>query len=249
MDRILWGLLLLFGLACAPALAWAKDGKRGGINPEVLTEGFLAAHPDLRWRKQGMLAYEKQDYPRALEHFKRAAHYADKPSQAMVAEMYWQGIGAPGDRVLGYIWSDLAGERLYPDFIAIREHRWSQLDESERSQAIERGQAILDEYGDAAAKPRLERVLRSERRRVTGSRVGFVGAMTIIPMTGPLAGTGMTLSGDEYYAKKYWEPSEYWRMQDEVWRAPIRGRVRASDLQPADSPGEEGASERPVPGG
>ncbi len=233
MSRI--GSVCMIGLLvlCA-GLAEAKGpAKRAEIDPAVLTDGFLAAHPDLRWRREGVEAYEKQDYPRALQYFTRAAHFADKPSQAMVAEMHWRGIGTTADRVLGYIWSDLAGERLYPDFIAIREHYWRQLDEAERAQAVERGQAILDEYGDAAAKPRLERVLRRERRQVTGSRVGSVGALTIIPMTGPMASIGMTLSGDQYYAKKYWEPREYWRMQDEIWRAPIRGRVHASDLQPA----------------
>ena len=36
---------------------------------------------------------------------------------------------------------------------------------------------------DDAAKPRLEAVLRREKRKVTGSRVGFVGTLTIIPFT------------------------------------------------------------------
>ncbi|UWX04086.1 hypothetical protein H1235_01015 [Pseudoxanthomonas sp. NC8] len=51
-----------------------------------------------------------------------------------------------------------------------------------------RGKALLAEFGDDAAKPRLEKVLRKESRQVTGSRTGSVGFVRIVPMTGPMAG-------------------------------------------------------------
>lgn len=232
MSRMYLSVLLVTLMACAGPARVEKD-KPAGIDPAVLTDGFLSAHPDLRWRKEGIERYEKQDFERAMTYFKRAASYGDKPSQAMVADMYWRGIGIDADRVLGYIWMDLAGERLYPDFIGFREQYWSQLDKAERAAVLERGQAIFAEYGDEAAKPKLAKVLRRERRSVTGSRVGFVGGLTIIPFTGPLAGTGITLSGDQYYAKEYWEPERYWALQDNIWRAPSIGRVRVGEVEQA----------------
>ena len=78
-----------------------------GISPELMTEGFLSAHPDLRWRREGLHAYANKNYGEAMQYFQRAARYADKPAQAMIAEMYWKGIGFPQDRGLvmrGWTW-------------------------------------------------------------------------------------------------------------------------------------------------
>ena len=223
---------LLLALGTMPALA--QTAKTEQVDPALVTEGFLAAHPDLRWRLEGLRAYEARDYPLALTYLKRAARHADKASQAIIAEMHWRGLGVPQDRALGYAWMDIAAERLYPTFLAHREAYWEALTAAEREDAIARGQAVLAEYGDDAAKPRLEKVLKRERRSVTGSRVGFVGTLTIIPFTGPLAGTGMSVSGHEYYADKYWEPKAYWAHQDQVWNAPLRGRVVVGDVEKAD---------------
>jgi len=58
-------------------------------DPVLLSAGFLSAHPDLRFR---ILALEKREAGKleeAFRLFQRAAWYADKPSQAMVAEMLW----------------------------------------------------------------------------------------------------------------------------------------------------------------
>jgi len=227
-------LILWLCLAVPVGAGAAEETRQRGIDPAVLTDGFLGAHPDLRWRNAGIQAYREKDYEMALVYFRRAARYADKPSQAMIAEMYWEGRGVPQDRPIAYAWMDIAAERLYPDLVAFRERYWDALSEAERAVALERGQEILAQYGDEVAKPRLEAVLRRARREVTGSRLGSVGLLEIIPFTGPLAGTGMTLRGEEYYAPRYWEPAEYWRMHDEIWRAPRRGTVEIGDLEKVD---------------
>ena len=224
-------LVLAWALFSAPAVA-----QEARIDPAVLTEGFLAAHPDLRWRAEGVRSYERKDYASALTELKRAAYYGDKPAQAIIAEMYWGGIGVPTDRALAYAWMDVAAERLYHDFLVRREGYWRALDEAQRRDALERGQAVLAEYGDDVAKPRLEQILRREKRRATGSRVGYVGNLTIVPFTGPLAGTGMTLSGDQYFAPKYWQPEKYWELQDAIWKAPLKGRVRVGDVENVPPP-------------
>jgi hypothetical protein len=221
-------LVIAATLAVAAVPVAAQEEK---IDPAVLTEGFLAAHPDLRWRAEGIRSYERKDYTVALAEFRRAAYHGDKPAQAMIAEMYWNGVGVAVDRPLAYAWMDIAAERLYHDFLVRREGLWEALDEAERGDALARGQALMAEYGDDAAKPRLEKILRRERRRVTGSRVGYVGNLTIVPFTGPLSGTGMTLSGDAYYAPRYWEPEKYWQLQDTIWKAPLKGRVRVGDVE------------------
>src|SRR3546814_14849372 len=122
----------------------------------------------------------------------------------------------PQDRELGYAWMDLAAERMYPNFVIKRERYWQLLDADQRRNAIERGQQLLAEYGDDAAKPRLAKVLRQAKRETTGSHAGFVGGgLKIIPMTGPLAGTGITISPEEYYAPRFWNRSEERRVGTE----------------------------------
>ena len=227
-------LMVILALASAPAVAQQEK-----IDPAVLTEGFLAAHPDLRWRAEGVRSYERKDYAVALAEFRRAAYHGDKPAQAMIAEMYWNGVGVEVDRPLAYAWMDIAAERLYHDFLVRREGMWSALDEAQQRDALVRGQPLMAEYGDDAAKPRLEKILRREGRRATGSRVGYVGNLTIVPFTGPLAGTGMTLTGEEYFAPKYWQPEKYWELQDTIWKAPLKGRVRVGEVEnvpPASAP-------------
>lgn len=223
-------------------LVWARPAVAQPASTEqaTMTDGFLAAHPDLRWRAEGARAYERKDYPVALALFKRAAYHADKPSQAIIADMYWQGTGIAQDRAIAYAWMDIAAERLYPDFLAQREFYWARLEEAQRKEAITRGQAILAEYGDDVAKPRLEKILRRGMSAMTGSRVGHVGNLVIIPHTGPLAGTGMTIRGDQYYDRRYWQPDQYWRMQDAVWEAPRKGRVDVGEVEPLKTGDGEG---------
>lgn len=204
-----------------------------GIDPGLLTEGFLAGHPDLASRRAGLHAYSRGEYPEALDHFRRAARYADKPSQAMLGEMYWEGLGVAPDRELGYAWMDIAAERLYPHFIMLREQYWSALDTSERRAALVRGKPLMAEFGDEAAKPRLARVMRKHLRAATGSRVGFLGALSIQTNTGPLAGkspgalvsqeiigAGPSIPAGAYYSDEYWDPKKYWARQDRAFFAP-----------------------------
>ncbi|MDN5780427.1 MAG: sel1 repeat family protein [Luteimonas sp.] len=215
-----------------------------GIPPEMLTSGFLTAHPDIRWRREASYSYNRKEYDLAMDQFTRAARYADKPSQAMIAEMYWKGLGVPQDRELGYAWMDLAAERMYPNFVIKRERYWELLDANQRRKAIERGQGLLAEYGDDAAKPRLAKVLRQAKRETTGSHAGFVGGgLKIIPMTGPLAGTGITMSPEEYYAPKFWNPQEYFTAQDAEWGSPKHGQVNVGELENVAPAKQESAPE------
>ena len=189
---------------------------------------FMQGHPDLMWRMRGRAAYAKGEYAYARDCFERAARFADKPSQAMLGEMHWNGVGGPRDRELGYAWMDLAAERLYEDFYRLRERYWSRLGPAERERAVRRGQELLRRYGDDRTKPRLAEILVRERpnRIAVG---GFFGNLPIIPPSG--AGRdSVTLRYSEYFDDTFWDPEAYFAWQDTIWKTLLTtGRVDVGD--------------------
>ena len=197
------------------------------VNPLANSADYLAYHPDLGDRKMGMEAYGRGSYDYAARYFHWAAHFADKPSQAMLGSMYWDGKGVPQDRALGYAWMDLAAERHYPQLLAFRERYWQEMSEDERKRAIEVGQLLYDEYGDAVAKPRLEVWLRRGLLQVTGSHTGFVGTIEIqIP-----GGHPPSIDANQYYDPRFWKGRQYWATVDRSWKAPPKGTVNVGALE------------------
>lgn len=228
-------ITLLLGVSLVAGLAHSAPDGGGFDDPRIVnSEAFLRAHPDQRLRKSGMQAYQRRHFKDALEDFRTAARYADKTSQAMVAEMLWKGEGVARDRALAYAWMDLAAERSYPSLLAMRERYWSELDAAERARAVEVGQTVYAEYADDVAKPRLERELLTARNKATGSRLGHVGTLAI---PGSTAGakrvdevTGLNnfknfTDGSKYYAGEYWDAQQYWKWQDAQWRSLDKGSV------------------------
>jgi uncharacterized protein len=76
-------------------------------------------------------------------------------------------------------------------------------------------------------------MLRRGLRQVTGSRVGFVGALQI-HVPGP-EGSWTSIDGSTYYADRYWRPRDYFAWQDEIWRNPPSGTVEVGPLDQATS--------------
>jgi len=225
-------MLLAAALAAMlPAALAAKDNTvpPDPLNdPMLITAGFLEHHQDLKYRLLGLKAYEKKNFGDALRFFRRASYFADKPSQGMVAEMYWKGEGAPRDRALAYAWMDLAAERGYEGFVGLRERYWNALDEGERARALDEGQAVYARFGDAAAKPRYEFKLRHASKQVTGSRTGFNrGVQLEIP--GP-AGSE-TIEGSKFFDERYWNAQKYWAWQDRLWAKPRIGKVTVGEAE------------------
>ncbi len=246
-------LLLAVGMALASVAAHAVDKAPPTLAPlEALTpqedsrdtadvddlimssEGFLTRHPDLKYRLLALTDYRKGEFAKALSKFKRAARFADKPSQGMVAEMLWDGRGVPVDRPTAYIWMDLAAERGYKMMLVKRELYWEALTAAERERALDMGDALYGEYADKYAKPRLESKLRQARSKTTGSRTGFASNLSIeIPTA-----TGLrTIRGDEYYKAEFWKPEQYWAMQDSDWKD-TEGRVDVGEIQLLDGAAE-----------
>ena len=228
-----FALFLAFaGLLLVPAVAPAQS-----LPPEdariVLSAGFLEDHPDLKWRKRGIEAYRQGRKAEALQAFTNAARYADKPSQAMIAEMLWQGDGVARDRPRAYAWSDLAAERGWPDLVAKREYYWANLDAAEREQAIDVGQPLLHEYGDDVARPRIDLKLSQARRRTTGSRVGHVGNLVIrMPaVAGDPLKAGHDVDGARFYADRFYRPADYHAWQEQTWRERGEGLVEVGSVE------------------
>jgi len=217
----LFGALLLAGLALT-GHATNNGQKRTDptIDPKLVAAGFLDAHPDLLYRSRGLDRYGERKYAEAFQQFQRAALYSDKPSQAILGEMLWIGLGAPRDRATAFAWMDLAAERGYRSFVAKRDLYWSELGDEERQLAEQQRAVLFAKYGDAFAEPRLEAILRRERLGLTGSRVGFTGnnVKILVP------GLGM-MDSTQFYDKKYWDPKEYRAWQDEIWMDVRIGRV------------------------
>lgn len=209
----------------------------------MMSAGFLSAHPDLRYRLLGLEEYRQGNHADAFRFFRRAAYYADKPSQGMVAEMLWQDQGVPQDRALAYAWMDLAAERGYRGFAGLRERYWAELDETERERAVTEGRALYAKYGDEAAQPRIAAVLRRERRQATGSRLGSTGNVQIF-IPGP--GGVQQIDGSTFYDPKYWDPEQYQAWHDSIWMAPRIGRVTVGEIEAVEA-AVEGSPRIPRP--
>lgn len=192
----------------------------------MVAAGFLGSHPDLRYRSLGLEEFGEGKYSEAFQKFRRAAYYSDKPSQAIIGEMLWVGVGVQKDRALAYVWMGLAAERGYTSFSKKRDRYWSELGEMERVRARQEGPAIRAEYRDVAAEPRLQVVLNRERNKATGSRTGS----TATPMKIVVPGVG-TLDSSQYYDPKYWDPKQYRMWQDSIWQELRIGRVDVGEVE------------------
>lgn len=217
MKTIAFSILVLAMAQAQAQPIQSTTLKNPTLNAEMVRTGFLVSHPDLRYRELGMEARDAGRYEEALNHLKRAARHADKPSQAMIAEMLWKGEGVPQDRAMAYAWMDLAAERGWQQFLVWREQYWSQLDELERERAIRDGQVLVAEYADEVARPRIDGVLRKARAQITGSRTGFFSGGLKVLVPGPGNHTHM-IDGAEFYDDRFWNPEKYAAWHDEVWR-------------------------------
>jgi uncharacterized protein len=227
----LW-LLGLLPFACVDAADKVPLPADPSADPAMVAAGFLDWHPDLRFRLLGVRAMGRADNEQAFKYFQRAAYYADKPSQAMVAEMLWNGRGAAEDHALAYAWMDLAAERGYGAFLGLRERYWKALGTRERARALEVGRGVYARYGDFAAKPRIASQLGRGRMQVTGSRTGFVGNLKIYA-AGPNGGS-WEIDGNAFYDPRFWNPDKYQQWQDAMWRDPRIGHVSLGRLEQVD---------------
>ena len=170
--------LLLFALAVSATPARAGS--------------FDLHHPDQYFRKLGFEAYDKREYGSAADSFRRAAYYADKSSQLVLALLYLDGEGVDRDPALAYAWADVASERGYQGFLRVREQIWAKLDEAQQQRAIDEGAKLYATYGDAVAKKRLDARLRQGLAGRTGSRTGSKVSAAGVAQMDPSARAALT---------------------------------------------------------
>lgn len=221
--------LLIAVAASAPALADEREDDPLVVN----SESFQRGHPDLLWRNRAATAYREKRYAEAATRFRYAALYGDKPSQAMLAMMLWNGDGIQADRVQAYAWIDLAAERGYPSFLATREKFRASLSEDERRRAADLGKELHAKYGDEYAKKRLELAMMREKIKLTGSHLGRPSGM-VVRLPGP-DGRLRSIPDAVFWSPRYWSPQTYWTLQDRVWE-PSKGRVEVGPVQSVDAP-------------
>ncbi|WP_225765664.1 hypothetical protein [Stenotrophomonas sp. Marseille-Q4652] len=143
------------------------------MEPELLMAGLASNHNDLYFRRIALQALAEGRPHRGIRYLRRAAEYADKPAQALMAEILWQGShGQQQDRAAAYAWMDLAAERGYPELLRQREAYWAALDPQERERALAEGQELYARYGDDVARPRLGHQLRRQAAKQTGVGAG-----------------------------------------------------------------------------
>lgn len=222
--------LALALIATAQALP-AKD-KIDPVPPiGARSETFQRAHQDMKWRRVALAEYNKADYDDALDGLLKAAQYGDKPSQALIAEMYWNGTGVAEDRARAYAWMDLAAERRYQQFVAKREYYWMNLSPSEQNHALRIGEGLYAQYGDSVALPRMDKQLTKVYRERTGSRFGSVGNMKVLARMDN--GEFAQFRGDRFYREQYWVPELYHQWKDAFWENPYGGEVDIGDIRKA----------------
>jgi hypothetical protein len=92
------------------------------MDPDLLMAGLARNHNDVYHRRVALQALAEGRGQRAVRNLRRAAYYADKPVQALMAEILWQGSHEqPQDRAAACAWMDLAAERGYPELLRQRE--------------------------------------------------------------------------------------------------------------------------------
>jgi hypothetical protein len=206
-------------------------------------------HPNELYRIYGAKAAANGQWRDAAHSFRKAARFADKYSQHRLSLMYWHGVGVGRDRVEAYVWADIAAERGYPQFLAIREKMWGELTPQEQAKVAARGDQLYREFGDPVAKRRFADAIAQGKRKVTGSRTGFVGNLAISSR-----GSGLSLFGDgggtnlqAMYDASRTDPKKYWEFEDKVWKTVTItvGDLEDTSKQPAQAPKDAGEQKTP----
>jgi uncharacterized protein len=238
-PRFVLSCALLLPMATNAAPAAQPDSARDAVTVEsdaLAVKDYdalvkmAANHPNELYRIYANKAAASGNWSDAARNFRIASRYADKYSQHRLSMMYWHGVGVGTDRVEAYIWADLAAERGYPQFLAIREKMWGELTQQQQAEVPQRGRKIVEEYADVVAKPRVERAIAQGKRQMTGSRTGFDTGV-IISSIGPgnqLFGSLGGINLKSMYAASRTDPKKYWAFEDAVWK---NGLVKVGEIE------------------
>lgn len=133
----------------------------------------------------------------ALDKFLAASRYGNKEAQKHVALMYIKGMGVPQNWAKAWAWLKLAATHGDQRVAVARDEVGQALRDDERRLAERYYEEIRAEFGDLAALERRETWVRKQKREVTGSRLGKVGALRV--QVADSSGYNWELSGTEYF--------------------------------------------------
>lgn len=133
----------------------------------------------------------------AISKFKRAARYGNKEAQKSVGLMYIKGMGVEKDWAIAFAWLKLASSHGDPRIVAAREEVYGALRDDEKVRADAHFLELQAEYSDQKALERRGEWVRKQKREVTGSRTGNVGALRI--QVADATGYTWELSGRDYF--------------------------------------------------
>jgi uncharacterized protein len=121
------------------------------------------------YRQQAEQALAAGKTNAGMRHLRRASWLADKPAQALMGQLLWEGThGQSIDRPAAYAWMDMAAERGDTTLQAQREAYWSAMNAAEQQQALDTGATLYRRYGDAAVNDRLLTYQRLQAARSIG---------------------------------------------------------------------------------
>lgn len=245
--ELLGSILLAAGLATGPSVptieaveAVVAQTDRSSARDFDERTRLSRTFPNELYRLYGSESAGKGDWGDAMQHFRRAARFADKYSQHRISLMYWHGVGVERDPARAYAWADLAAERMYPNFIVLREKMWLELDEAQRKKALHEGAALYAEFGDDIAKPRLQHAIARHRTQLTGSHVGYHDGRLQVYAPGPGAASPADSLGSydlrPMYAAWRMDADRYWAVEDAIWKY---GSVEVGPATPARKPKDD----------
>ena len=221
LTRALCGVFLLLCLIPVQAQEFKAE--------DALT--YARHTPGAKFMAHAQRAYFAGQFGRAFDNFMEAARHADKFAQRSIGAMYLRGEGVEQDPARGWAWLQLAAERGYPEMVRVAAQVGGELSTAD----LERGQAILHEelepkFGDAVAVDRTAMLMRRQRNKVTGSRVGSVGALKIFRNDDSNASE----DGSIYYDRRRWDFRSIVAFETRLMHALDRGRVELGEFRLLD---------------
>lgn len=182
---------LVFTCLLAPASVLAASSQpRPALHPvdHAMPDSVRTAPADQRdgiyYRQHGVQALAAGKTNAGMRHLRRAAFRADKPAQALMAEILWEGKhGQPVDRPAAYAWMDMAAERGDTTLLAQREAYWASLNADEQAQALTTGARLYRHYGDSVAYARIQKIQRRMADRMIDRTGGHREPASAVALT------------------------------------------------------------------
>ncbi len=215
----------------------------------AMDDASTQGHPDLFGQFAGMRRLFEGDYQGAMKYFRIGSRYADKMSQLSIAMMYLNGRGVRKDRASACAWITLAAERGYPSYVNARDRICAALAPAQRTQANTMLAALMAEFGDAVAKPRMKLALISARNSLTGSHLGHDSGVKVMGLNADnptrCGGNRLVLGGVEIpregcgrYDPSLLDPNRYFAARDAQWFGTVTvGKMIKADPPPSTAPG------------